>query len=140
MATKKKYSKSKFLKEAVETYKSILIAEGFLDVLVDLVFGSEIRKASNELNSDPEFVKGVKKLRQLEREMGDMQKRFLQIKAKQLANYFVVYGIDLYELSHEERIGELYLLDRGLGKYKNLKPLSKQQQEFNRKLVSKKRY
>ena len=27
------------LKEAVETYKSILIAEGFLDVLVDLVFG-----------------------------------------------------------------------------------------------------
>ena len=140
MSTKKKYSKSKFLKEAKETYKSILIAEGFLDVLVDLVFGSSIKNASNKLTSDPEFVKGVKKLRQLEREMGDIQKKYLQIKEKQLADYFVMYGIDLYDLDRHGRAMELYSLNNRVGKYKNLKPLSKQQQEFNRKLVSKKRY
>jgi hypothetical protein len=139
MSTKKKYSKSKFLKEAVETYKSILIAEGFLDVLVDLVFGRQIVAAGNALAKDPEYVKTVKELEAIEKKLKSLAAR--QIKGEKLEddNYFIFYGIDLSELDNRSKYHEMQLIKRKLGKYKNLKPLNKKQQELNRKLVAKRR-
>jgi hypothetical protein len=139
MSTKKKYSKSKFLKEAVETYKSILIAEGFLDVLVDLVFGRQIVAAGNALAKDPVYVKTVKELEAIEKKLKELAAK--QIKADKAREdfYFIIYGIDLSELDDRTKFQEMELIKRKLGKYKNLKPLNKKQQELNRKLVAKRR-
>jgi hypothetical protein len=139
MSTKKKYSKSKFLKEAVETYKSILIAEGFLDVLVDLVFGKQIAVAGNTLAKDPRYVKAVKELAVIEKRLKTLSIDYDKSVKAEDDNYFIFYGIDLSELDDESKLYEMQLIKRRLGKYKNLKPLDKKQQELNRKLVAKRR-
>ena len=139
MGTKKKYSKSKFLKEAVETYKSILIAEGFLDVLVDLVFGKQIAVAGNALAKDPRYVKAVKELAVLEKELKRVSINYDKARKEEDNTYFIYYGIDLSELDNASKYHEMELIKRKLGKYKNLKTLDKKQQELNRKLVAKRR-
>ena len=139
MGTKKKYSKSKFLKEAVETYKSILIAEGFLDVLVDLVFGRQIVAAGNALAKDPVYVKAVKELAAIEKRLKTISINYDKARKAEIEVYFIGYGIDLSELDEESQIYEMGMIQRKLGKYKNLKPLDKKQQDLNRKLVAKRR-
>ena len=93
MGTKKKYSKSKFLKEAVETYKSILIAEGFLDVLVDLVFGRQIVAAGNALAKDPEYNKTVKELEYIEKKLKSLSVTYEQNKKVLQLEYNYKIGI-----------------------------------------------
>ena len=139
MGTKKKYSKSKFLKEAVETYKSILIAEGFLDVLVDLVFGRQIVAAGNALAKDPEYNKTVKELEYIEKKLKSLSVTYEQNKKAEMDLYFIQYGIDLSELDDRSKYYEMQIINKKQGKYKNLKPLDKKQQELNRKLVAKRR-
>jgi hypothetical protein len=139
MSTQKKYSKSKFLKEAKEAYKSILIAEGFLDVLVDLVFGRQIATAGKALANDPEYMDAVKKIKSLEKNLVQIQNQYDKSKKERLDFYFITYGIDLYSLDERSRASELYSIEKRQGKYKNLKPLGRDQQDLNRKLVSKKR-
>ena len=139
MSTKKKYSKSKFLKEAKEAYKSILIAEGFLDVLVDLVFGRQIAIAGKALANDPEYIKNLKILKGYEQSMLKLRDRYERIQKEQLDYYYITYGIDLYNLDRDEQLKEMQYIDRKLGKYKTLIPLDKKQQDLNRKLISKKR-
>ena len=139
MSTSKQYNKLRLLKETRDAYKSILIAEGFMDLLVDLVFGRQITAAGNSLAKDPEYIKNIKKLKQLDQELVKLQQNYNQHKNSRIEDVFIRYGVDLYDLDEGDRTKELYALARGLGKYKNLKPLSKQQQEFNRKIVSNKR-
>jgi hypothetical protein len=139
MSTKKKYSKSKFLKEAKEAYKSILIAEGFLDVLVDLVFGRQIATAGKALANDPEYIKNLKILKGYEQSMLKLRNRYERIQKEQLDYYYITYGIDLYNLDRDEQLKEMQYIDRKLGKYKTLISLDKKQQDLNRKLISKKR-
>jgi large subunit ribosomal protein L7/L12 len=67
------------LKEAKEAYKSILIAEGFLDVLVDLVFGRQIAVAGKALANDPEYMDAVKKIKSLEKNLVQIQNHQLVI-------------------------------------------------------------
>lgn len=138
MNPQKKYNKARLLKETIEAYKSILIAEGFLDVLVDLVFGRQIAKAGNALAKDPEYIKSVKKLKQLEIELQDIHTKYEQVTKNRLAHYFIVYGIDLFDLDAQDQFYEMAAIDKKFGKYKNIKPLDKKQQDLNRKLVSKK--
>ena len=139
MSTKKKYSKSKFLKEAKEAYNSILIAEGFLDVLVDLVFGRQIATAGNALAKDPEYIKAVRDLKVIDGQLKNLTASYEKSKKAEADYYFITYGIDLSDLDPKSKYFEMESIKRKFGKYKNLKPLDKSQQELNRKLVAKKR-
>ena len=106
MSTKKKYSKSKFLKEAKEAYKSILIAEGFLDVLVDLVFGRQIATAGNALAKDPEYIKAVRDLKVIEKELSKISVSYERDKKALTDFYFITYGIDLSDLDPKSKYFE----------------------------------
>lgn len=139
MNTQKKYNKARLLKETLEAYKSILIAEGFMDLLVDLVFGRQIVQVGTALGKDPEYIKTIKNLKDIEKNLVKLKDNYESAKKERLDYYFITYGIDLYDLDDKSRYMELYAIDKRQGKYKNIKPLDKKQQELNRKLVSKRR-
>ena len=127
------------LTEMRDAYKSALIAEGFMDLLIDLVFGRQIVNAGNKLANDPEYVKAYKKLKSIEAELEVLRKQHDNIEYKDLDYYFITYGIDLYELDRRDQYVEMDAIKKKIGKYRNIKPLNKTQQNLNRKLVTRKR-
>ncbi len=106
-------------------------------LVVDIFFCRSIAKAGNELAKDPEYIKNIKKIKQLDQELVRLQQNYYQHKNSRLVNAFISYGIDLYDLDEGDRAKELYALSHGIGKYKNLNPLDKNQQELNRQLLQK---
>jgi len=127
------------LTEIRDAYKSALIAEGFMDLLIDLVFGRQIKKAASKLANDPEYNKTWKKLKDIEKNLVRLQSEYQDTTIKELDYYFITFGIDLYSLDREDQFMEIELIRRKSGKYKNIKPLDTDQQLINRKLLNKKR-
>lgn len=139
MNNKQYQHKLRRLTEMRDAYKSALIAESFMDLLVDLVFGRQIANAANKLAKDPEYIKTVKKLKDIEKNLVKLQADYRDTTIKELDYYFITFGIDLYSLDREDQFLEMESIKRKYGKYRNIKPLDPEQQAINRKLLSKKR-
>lgn len=139
MNNKQYQHKLQRLTEMRDAYKSALIAEGFMDLLVDLVFGRQIAKAADKLSKDPEYNKTLKKLKDIDKNLIQLQKNYETAVANQIDFYFIKYGIDLYSFDEDDRVIEISLIQNRAGKYKNIKPLDTAQQLINRKLLNKKR-
>jgi hypothetical protein len=106
-------------------------------LVVDIFFGRSIAKAGNALAKDPEYNKTVKELEAIEKRLKALSIDYNKAEKAEDNTYFIYYGIDLSELDDASKYHEMQLIKRKLGKYKNLKPLDKKQQELNRQLLEK---
>ena len=106
-------------------------------LVVDIFFGRSIAKAGNALAKDPEYVKAVKELAVIEKRLKTISINYDKARKAEIEVYFIGYGIDLSELDEESQIYEMGMIQRKLGKYKNIKELDKKQQELNRQLIEK---
>ena len=106
-------------------------------MIVDVFFSRDIAKAGNKLANDPEYIKALKKLEDTEKKLVKLQSEYQEAANKELDYYFITFGIDLYSLDEEDQFLEMELIKRRSGKYKNLMPLSIQQQVLNRQTLQK---
>ena len=106
-------------------------------LVVDIFFGRSIAKAGNALAKDPEYNKTVKELEYIEKKLKSLSVTYEQNKKAEMDLYFIQYGIDLSELDDRSKYYEMQIINKKQGKYKNLKPLDKKQQELNRQLIEK---